>query len=141
MNLEDIERLVQCLARSPVGTLELELEGKRLVLYGPADGGGLGAWPESASQGMPHAETPAAALDFIRAPAAGVFYASHPLAEETFALADRTVEAGEPVGYLRVGSVLSAVNAGERGVPGEQLVESGTLVGFGAALFAFAKVS
>lgn len=81
MNLEDIERLVQCLARSPVGTLELELEGKRLVLYGPADGGGLGAWPESASQGMPHAETPAAALDFIRAPAAGVFYANHPLAE------------------------------------------------------------
>ncbi|MFS8973482.1 hypothetical protein PO002_03080 [Cupriavidus necator] len=141
MNLEDIERLVQRLACSPVGTLELELEGKRLVLQRPADGDGVQAQCEGTSQGMPHAESPEAALDFIRAPAAGVFYASHPLAEETFALADRTVEAGEPVGYLRVGSVLSAVNAGERGVPGEQLVESGTLVGFGQALFAFAKAS
>ncbi|MFJ4291158.1 hypothetical protein ACIP1U_15435 [Cupriavidus sp. NPDC089707] len=141
MNPNDIERLVQRLACSPVGKLELELEGKRLVLHGPAHGDGVGVRPESASQGMPRAEAPGAALDFIRAPAAGVFHASHPLAEETFARVDRTVEAGEAVGYLRVGSVLSAVNAGERGVPGEQLVESGTLVGFGQALIAFAKGS
>ncbi|WP_340523577.1 hypothetical protein [Cupriavidus necator] len=139
MNLEDIERLVQRLHGSPIAKLELELEGQRLVLQRPADGDGVGS--DGAGQGMPQAETPGAALDFIRAPAAGVFYATHPLAEETFALADRTVGAGEAVGYLRVGSVVSAVNAGERGVPGEQLVESGTLVGFGQALFAFAKVS
>ncbi|WP_042878883.1 hypothetical protein [Cupriavidus necator] len=139
MKLEDIERLAQRLAHSPVGTLELELEGKRLVLQRQADGEGVE--PGGASQGMPQAVAPDGALDFIRAPAAGVFYASHPLAEETFALVDRPVEAGEAVGYLRVGSVLSAVNAEERCVPGEQLVESGTLVGFGQALFAFAKVS
>ncbi|AGW94096.1 hypothetical protein [Cupriavidus sp. DF5525] len=139
MNLEDIERLVQRLDGKPIARLELELEGKHLVLQRPADGDGVGS--DGASQGMPQAETPGAALDCIRAPAAGVFYASHPLAEETFALADRTVEAGEAVGYLRVGSVLSAVNAGERGVPGEQLAESGTLVGFGQALFAFEKAS
>ncbi|MGY2487276.1 hypothetical protein [Cupriavidus sp. CP313] len=134
MKLEEIERLVQRLAGGAIERLEFEVEGKRLVLHRPA-GYDVG------TPGLPHAETAGAAPDFVRAPAAGVFYASHPLAEETFALPDHIVEPGEAVGYLRVGSVLSAVNAGERGVPGEQLVESGTLVGFGEALFALEKVA
>jgi hypothetical protein len=50
-----------------------------------------------------------------------------PLMEETCALVDRTVEAGERVGCLPP-CRFSAVNAGERGVPGAQLADSGTLV-------------
>ena len=134
MKLEEIERLVQRIACSAIERLELEVGRERLVLHRPVV-------YDVAGQGLTHTETAGAAPDFIRAPAAGVFYASHPLADDTFALADRVVEPGEAVGYLRVGSVLSAVNALERGVPGEQLVESGTLVGFGKALFALEKVA
>jgi len=52
------------------------------------------------------------------------FYAS-PLAEKTYA--NSTVEAGESVACLPP-CRFSAVNAEERGVPGAQLVDSGTPV-------------
>ncbi|BDB24075.1 hypothetical protein CTP10_R14200 [Cupriavidus sp. P-10] len=137
MNLETIERLAERMRSGTMELLELELGGKRLVLSGP-----VVAQDKTAivSQAATQPQLRGCDEDFIRAPAAGIFHASHPLADETFEPARLVIEAGEPVGYLQVGAVLSAVLAGERLILGEQAADCGSLVGYGQALFAFERV-
>lgn len=136
MNLETIERLAGRMRSGTMAHLELELEGKRLVLSGPVVEQDKSA---IVSQAATQPQLRGCDEDFIRAPAAGIFHANHPLADETFEPARPVIEAGEPVGYLQVGAILSAVHVGERGILGEQVADSGSLVGYGQALFAFER--
>lgn len=71
----------------------------------------------------------------VSAPAAGHFLTSHPLRADELAPPGAVVVAGDTIGLLRIGLLLLPVNAPGRGIVGPPRVTSGTLVGYGDALF------
>jgi acetyl-CoA carboxylase biotin carboxyl carrier protein len=81
------------------------------------------------------APTPAQASIAVRAPSLGVFLDRHPLHERAIATVGATVQAGEPLGFLQVGPLLTAVPAPQAGTVIDSLVEHGMVVGYGTSLF------
>lgn len=67
----------------------------------------------------------------IKAPMAGIFQ----LRDSASADLPHFVAAADILGFLRVGDVLVPLKAGHSGVLNRRLIETGTLVGFGDALF------
>ncbi|MWL91482.1 hypothetical protein [Cupriavidus sp. SW-Y-13] len=70
----------------------------------------------------------------IGATATGTFSRHHPMAAEP---APTEVQEGDPVGYLAIESVLSAVPAPTDGRTGRQLAEDGRTVGYGDPVVEF----
>ncbi|MBT9372947.1 acetyl-CoA carboxylase [Rhizobium sp. CSW-27] len=67
----------------------------------------------------------------IKAPMAGIFQPRNSASADL----PHAVAAADVLGFLRVGDVLVPLQAGHSGVLNRRLIEPGTLVGFGDALF------
>jgi acetyl-CoA carboxylase biotin carboxyl carrier protein len=81
---------------------------------------------------------PAASADAaieVAAPSLGVFLDRHPLAASPFVEIGHEVAAGDPLGCLQVGALLTPVRTANAGFVAERLAEPGTLVGYGTPLF------
>ena len=70
-----------------------------------------------------------------RSSGVGVFLDHHPLRLEPGLPADGAVSAGAPIGFLRVGSLITAVLSPTDGVVIAMLAEPGSVVGYGTPLF------
>lgn len=64
----------------------------------------------------------------VQSCATGTFSRTHPLAADA---SSDAVKQGDHVGYLTIGSVLSAIIAPAAGMAGNQLVDNGETVGYG----------
>ncbi len=124
MTLEQIALLVRQAELRGVATFEYEEDGCVLRLATAEASEARARDPVSTTQ----------APLYIRAPAAGIFHASHPLRAEPMAAEGTHTREGQIVGFLQVGAVLRPVLAGE-GVVDACVAEDGEMVGFGAALF------
>jgi len=71
----------------------------------------------------------------VRSSGVGVFLDRHPLRLEPVLHAGGTVSAGAPIGFLRVGSLLTAILSPTDGVVIAMLAEPGSVVGYGTPLF------
>jgi acetyl-CoA carboxylase biotin carboxyl carrier protein len=80
-------------------------------------------------------QTPAEGIVAVRAPSLGVFLDRHPLHDQSIAAIGAAIRTGEPLGFLQVGSLLTAVLAPQGGTVIDVLVENGAVVGYGATLF------
>ena len=71
----------------------------------------------------------------VQAPGVGIFLDRHPLRIQPLAPVGAEVQAGEPIGFLRVGPLVTAIEAPASGVILDVRTEHGAVVGFGTALF------
>jgi acetyl-CoA carboxylase biotin carboxyl carrier protein len=76
----------------------------------------------------------AVALLAVTAPSVGVFLHCHPLQEVVLVHPGQKVRAGEPVGLLRIGTLLLPVPAPVDGMVLDLPVADGSTVGYGAVL-------
>jgi biotin carboxyl carrier protein len=67
----------------------------------------------------------------------GVFLDRHPLRLQPAAPPGAEVQAGEPIGFMRIGALLRVVEAPAHGIVLDALAAHGDVVGYGAPLFAF----
>ena len=130
MRHEQIARWVQRLEASRIRGFEFEEDGTvlRLQFGRPAP---ASATPDEQAAGMTRSTSTTCAS--VRAPAAGVFHAGHPLSGD--ASFDAQVRKDDIVGFLRVGEMMTAVVAPCDGWLGPPEVADGTLVGWGHSLF------
>jgi acetyl-CoA carboxylase biotin carboxyl carrier protein len=109
------------------GLAELELRGPdgqvRLVRGGQAVAAPAAPGPR-----------PKPAPGLVRSPGVGHFLTAHPLRAEPLAAPGERVAAGQPVGLLRVGSLLLAVTAPCAGTLIRVVAPEGALVGYGDPL-------
>ena len=111
------------------GLAQLELRGPTGSLSLVSDGASVQVIEDEAlAAGVPSTT--------VRAASPGIFLDRHPLHERTLAPVGVDVGAGEPLGFLQVGPLLMAVSAPQPGVVTDVLVTHGTVVGYGAPLFA-----
>jgi acetyl-CoA carboxylase biotin carboxyl carrier protein len=125
--LDHIEELTAWLAATDIGLLELSgpLGAVRLLNDGVSVHVADGAAPIPTD----------ARIVGVRSPSVGVFLDRHPLHERAIATIGAAVQAGEPLGFLRVGPLLTPVLAPQAGTVSEVLVEHSTVVGYGTPLF------
>jgi acetyl-CoA carboxylase biotin carboxyl carrier protein len=132
--LEEIEKLVELVARSNVAEVTLRWEGHRITVRKPAGG--------QRHMGVPAAASAPAVLDpplssavpeprWITAPMVGIF---HPV--EPPVAAGVRVEAGQVVGMIESMKLMNDVCSEEGGIVQEVLVEPGMPVEYGQPLFA-----
>ncbi|WP_271621512.1 hypothetical protein [Bradyrhizobium sp. CCBAU 51745] len=76
----------------------------------------------------------------VRARSPGIFLDRHPLHERAIALVAVDVRAGDPIGFLQIGSLLLAVPAPRAGTLTDVLVAHGAIVGYGTPLFALQPI-
>ncbi len=84
----------------------------------------------------PTSQTQAAMPDSvdISAHSVGVFHHGHPLRPGALVRPGDAVQAGEPIGVLRVGLLLLTIAAPVDGIVQQHLTEDGATVGYGAPL-------
>jgi biotin carboxyl carrier protein len=73
----------------------------------------------------------------VVAPIAGVFCSDHPAVAVRSPGSPLEVEAGEPLGFIRIGPILLPITAATPGVLTRRIAEDGALVGYGDPLFEF----
>lgn len=83
------------------------------------------------TQGKPKAASSVA----VKSPCVGHFLAQHPSRADESERDGATVNAGDTVGFVKIGPLLLNVTAPQDGILGEALVKSGALVGYGDPLF------
>jgi acetyl-CoA carboxylase biotin carboxyl carrier protein len=127
--LDHIDKLCAWLGETDIGILELAGPTRRLRLLHQGDSVAREIVGEAAATGD------ASSTIIVGAPAVGVFLDRHPLRLEPIAPVGADKLAGAPLGFLRVGQLLAAVAAPRDGIVMDVLVEHGTLVGYGTALF------
>jgi acetyl-CoA carboxylase biotin carboxyl carrier protein len=71
----------------------------------------------------------------VRATGVGIFLDRHPLRLQPQAPVGAEVEAGAPIGFLRIGPVVTAIAAPSSGIVTDVLVRNGVAVGFATPLF------
>ncbi|MVA73017.1 hypothetical protein GOZ81_18250 [Agrobacterium vitis] len=71
----------------------------------------------------------------VKAPCVGHFLAHHPARPDGGAQEGESVNAGDVVGFVKIGPLLLGVAAPQDGVLGEALVNAGDAVGYGTPLF------
>jgi acetyl-CoA carboxylase biotin carboxyl carrier protein len=76
----------------------------------------------------------AAATTDVAAPSLGVFLDRHPLHPDPVAAIGEEVAAGDPLGFLQVGALLTTVRAPSAGIVSERLAAPMELVGYGTPL-------
>lgn len=97
---------------------------------------GIGYFDYSGPDGVMvlHAERPGQDHPPIFAPRAGIFLSRHP-ADPAAAIWPRRVQAGEIVGWLKIGPLLQAVTATETAEISRPRLADGVLAGFDDRLF------
>ncbi|MCW8087384.1 acetyl-CoA carboxylase biotin carboxyl carrier protein [Sabulicella glaciei] len=128
MTAEEIGQITAWLKAAGLDSLELASPRAKLRLR-------LGA-PAPAETGN-LAPQPSAAPASIDARATGLFLPAHPWRATPPVQPGQRVQAGEIVGFLRIGPLLQPVTATSDGIVGRCLAAPGKLVGFGTKLFEF----
>lgn len=121
-HLDDITAF---LATSGIDELELCGPGVKLRLARSAEGG---------MEIAPLADAGATAVTSIPSPGIGVFLDRHPWSDEPLMRIGLLVEAGASLGFLRAGTLLTAVRAPADGYLCDVRVRDGDIVGFGDVL-------
>ncbi|CDM62890.1 MULTISPECIES: hypothetical protein [Rhizobium] len=127
--LETLESISECLAINGVETIEITtLDGSVRI----TSSGGIRKHQEQAAGPA----TPALLSQTViaRAPIAGVFLPAHPDHTANEISSGDSVEAGQLVGFVRVGPVLVAVRAEGRAEVAKLDQNGGSLVGYGDVL-------
>lgn len=71
----------------------------------------------------------------VRATGVGLFLDRHPLRLQPQAPVGTEVDADAPLGFLRIGPLVTAIRAPSNGIVANVLVQHGVAVGFGTPLF------
>ncbi len=142
MDIPQIRRLVDLLARSPIDELEIE-EGRRKVRLTRRAGSGAAASVVQRPAPVPEMPGPetgtAPSMDqVIPSPSYGVFHLSPSPGTPAYVKVGDTVEAGQQVGLVEAMKVFNAVKAARSGRIAEILVEDGAEVEAGTPLFRLA---
>ncbi|MBL8344372.1 MAG: acetyl-CoA carboxylase biotin carboxyl carrier protein subunit [Rubrivivax sp.] len=127
MNEDLVRRLSDWLAGTDIAWLELRGPGMQVCLHN--DGSRVDAVPD----GEWLAPTRAEEVE-VRAASVGIFLHSHPLREAPLATPGQPVGAGQPLGLLRIGSLLLPVTAPREGTFVGHAAEHGRTVGYGTPL-------
>jgi acetyl-CoA carboxylase biotin carboxyl carrier protein len=127
--LDHIEKLCDWFRATNIGLLELNGPTGTLRLFNAGSSVQIERvdGPEPTSMGTPTMA--------IRAPSPGILLDHHPLHERAIACVGDDVQAGELLGFLQVGPLLTPVPALEAGRVSGVFVEHGTIVGYGTPLF------
>jgi acetyl-CoA carboxylase biotin carboxyl carrier protein len=131
MNEDLVHRLSGWLAGTDIAWLELRGPGGHVRLHN--DGSRVEAVP--ADEWL--APTRAEAVE-VRAASVGLFLHTHPLHEAPLATPGQPVAAGQPLGLLRIGSLLLPVTAPREGTFVGHDADDGRTVGYGTPLLRLA---
>lgn len=119
MDLDFVHRLIDLVARSPIGELEIERDGVRIRISrqaAPAQTTPLpGPAADTAVSSNAGPTAPAVARHSIRAPLSGVFYRSGTEGEPPFASVGDVVEDGQKVGVLEAMKTFNVVESDRTG--------------------------
>ncbi|PWM32121.1 MAG: acetyl-CoA carboxylase biotin carboxyl carrier protein [Clostridiales bacterium] len=159
MNMQEVNELIQTFSRHGLTCLELEENGKRIVIkkeYGQPGhenarqeggaqvqpGGQLAEEEMWETAGHPHAqaapqgaETPQEEGHIIKAPLVGMFYNSPSPEEEPFVRVGETVKKGQVIGIIEAMKLMNEVTSDRDGTVKEIFVENGQVVEYGQPLF------
>jgi acetyl-CoA carboxylase biotin carboxyl carrier protein len=127
MNEDLVRRLSGWLAGTDIAWLELRGPGGQVRLQN--DGSRVDAVPASDWLVPSRAEEVE-----VRAVSVGIFLHTHPLHEAPLATPGHLVDAGQPLGLLRIGSLLLPVTAPREGTFVGHAAEHGCAVGYGTPL-------
>jgi acetyl-CoA carboxylase biotin carboxyl carrier protein len=108
----------------------LELHGPDVALCLVNENGDITRLPDALPPGSVAGPT------VVVAQSVGVFIDRHPLDLEPVVETGDDVREGEPLGLLRIGTLLLPVRAPCDGIVGQRLAEHGTTVGYGTPLLA-----
>jgi acetyl-CoA carboxylase biotin carboxyl carrier protein len=127
LSLDQVGTLSDWLTQAGLDRLELTGPGFSLQLSRTASPNGTPASQE------PLLATPVddAAVETVRSPGIGRFLRAHPLHRDGLVKPDQPVKAGQPVGLLQAGTILSPVLAPRAGIVAEIIAVEGALLGWG----------
>lgn len=126
LTLDQVGTLSDWLAQAGLDELELTGPGLRLQLRRTAP-------PNETPAAREPAPAPAfdgAGLDLVRSPGIGRFLRAHPLRRDPLVQPEQPVKAGQPVGLLQNGTILSPVLAPRAGIVAEIVAAEGALLGW-----------
>ncbi|MDN4982975.1 acetyl-CoA carboxylase biotin carboxyl carrier protein subunit [Bradyrhizobium arachidis] len=129
IEITDIARLAQILAKSGVDTIEIEEPGLTLKLV-------VDTGIRIATSATP-AATDAPINDhsiIAKADVAGHFLAAHPWQDKPFVVPGQRIEAGAIVGLVKVGLLYAPVVAPAAGTVDAVIAETGAMVGYGTPI-------
>ncbi|GAA4478992.1 acetyl-CoA carboxylase biotin carboxyl carrier protein [Gluconacetobacter asukensis] len=144
MDIQQLKRLIDLLARSPIQELAIEEGGQSIrltrqpagaIIPAPAP---LLAAPQAPAAPPPAPSSPAPAAEaprIITAPTYGVFHLSPSPGTPPYVTVGQAVQAGQQVGLVEAMKVFNAVKATLSGQVAEILVEDGAEVEAGQPLF------
>ena len=128
IEITDIERLAQILAKSGVDTIEIEEPGLALKLV-------VDTGTRIAASATPAAATgPVTDSIIAKADVAGHFLAAHPWQNKPFVAAGQHIEAGAIVGLVKIGLLYAPIVAPAAGTIDAVIAETGALVGYGTPI-------
>ena len=129
---DELKQMAAWLADTDIGLLELRTPGGNVRLgREPAPGGEIVQLEDDAQ----HDESLQAPRAIASAPTVGVFLHAHPLHDKPVVRMGERVKAGQGLGLLRIGPLLLPVTAPAAGQVTGVREDTGTAVGYGAALF------
>lgn len=112
-------------------SLRLERDASNAAAWRPSPTPNKLASGRSASADA--AATPASGYE-LTAPAPGIFLDRHPLGSQPLARAGATVEAGQLIGFLRVGCLLLPLRSAQKGRITSLLPRPGDTLGYGSVV-------
>ena len=135
MTPSDIETLANALQRQGISEFEIDDHEQGVGITFKLQPQAICTTQDTAPAATNLARAPVNTVSLLRSPGMGRFAACHPLLNEPAATAGRQVQAGQAVGYLLAGSLISEITASQAGVLGRQLVQEGDLLGYGDGVF------
>ena len=129
IEITDIERLAQILARSGVDTIEIEEPGLTLKLV-------VDTAARIATSARPAAaDAPVTDHSVVaKAEVAGHFLAAHPWRDKPFVAPGQRIETGAIVGLVKIGLLYAPVAAPAAGIVDAVIAETGAIVGYGSPI-------
>ena len=154
MNMQEVNELIQTFSRHGLTCLELEENGKKIVIKKEYAGSGtadvradeMGCSEEclqpqnapSKKAQQPQEGTDAESLEtghIVRASLVGMFYSSPSPEEEPFVRVGDTVKKGQVIGIIEAMKLMNEVTCDADGTVKEIFAENGQVVEYGQPLF------
>jgi acetyl-CoA carboxylase biotin carboxyl carrier protein len=136
MNLSQLRDLIALIDNSDINVLELKQPGSTLRLEIDSRAATIPATASSTSAALPAATTATTtpAVITVPAPGFGIFTAQHPARNTLFCQDGQHVAAGDTLALLRINELYVPVTSNAAGQV-RHLIEEGSLIGYGTALF------
>lgn len=136
MNINQLRDLIALIDTSDINVLELKQPGSTLRLEIDARSGTIPTTTSTTSATLPAATAASTAPTVITVPAPGfgIFTTRHPSHAAAFCQDGQRVAAGDTLALLRINELYVPVTSNATGQI-RQLVEEGSLIGYGTPLF------